>query len=319
MWRWWCATLPVRSTSRASRFPIRCRKFLPVNLARENGRRVHGFVPIEQLIIANLHHLFPGLEIVQAHVFHVTRDAEVAIKELETDDLLETIEEAVWRRRFRDVVRLQVDARMPASLVNILANNLEVKPAGIYRVEGALDLSRLRLLASLDRPELKDKPFLPRDCAGLQLGRRRPVRDDPAGGPAPASSLRFLPARDRISAQSRERPRRLGHQDDAVSRRPQLAGGGRAAGGGGKRQAGGRAGGAEGALRRRKQHRMGESVGARGRSRGLRAAGPEGALQSDAGGAARGRLDPALLPSRDGQLQPGHGAALHRHRIIHSE
>ncbi len=142
-------------------------KFLPVNLARENGRRVHGFVPIEQLIIANLHHLFPGLEIVQAHVFHVTRDAEVAIKELETDDLLETIEEAVWRRRFRDVVRLQVDARMPASLVNILANNLEVKPAGIYRVEGALDLSRLRLLASLDRPELKDKPFLPAIAPGF--------------------------------------------------------------------------------------------------------------------------------------------------------
>lgn len=99
-------------------------------------------MPIEQLIIANLHLLFPGLEIVEAHVFHVTRGAEVAIKELETDDLLETIEEAVWRRRFRDAVRLQVDASLPASLLNILANNLEVKAAGIYRVEGPLELSR---------------------------------------------------------------------------------------------------------------------------------------------------------------------------------
>src|SRR5579872_2929712 len=80
-------------------------KFLPVQLSSDTtpNLRTQGFVPIEQLIIANLHHLFPGLDIVQAHVFHVTRDAEVAIKELETDDLLETIEEAVWQRRFRDV------------------------------------------------------------------------------------------------------------------------------------------------------------------------------------------------------------------------
>ena len=49
----------------------------------------------------------------EAHPFHVTRDAEVAIQELESDDLLETIEEAVWRRRFRAVVRLQVDTRIP--------------------------------------------------------------------------------------------------------------------------------------------------------------------------------------------------------------
>jgi len=143
-------------------------KFLLVNLPTENGQilRGPGFVPIEQLVIANLHHLFPGLEIVQAHVFHVTRDAEVAIKELETDDLLETIEEAVWQRRFRDAVRLQVDISTPASMVEILANNLEVDAASIYRVDGLLDLSRLRHL-SLDRPDLKDKPFLPATPPGF--------------------------------------------------------------------------------------------------------------------------------------------------------
>src|SRR6202042_1679760 len=129
--------------------------------------RTQGFLPIEQLIIANLHHLFPGLEIVQAHVFHVTRDAEVAIKELETDDLLETIEEAVWQRRFRDAVRLQVDVTMPPSMVDILASNLEIEAAAIYRVDGPLDLSRLRYLAALDRPDLKDKPFLPATPAGF--------------------------------------------------------------------------------------------------------------------------------------------------------
>jgi len=133
-------------------------QLLPVTVS---GARSYAFVWLEQLIISNLHHLFPGLEILRAHVFHLTRDAEVAIKELETDDLLETIEEAVWRRRFRDAVRLQVDARMPASMIDFIAAKLELDSANIFRVQGPLDLSRLRRLIALDRPDLKDKPFLP--------------------------------------------------------------------------------------------------------------------------------------------------------------
>ncbi len=142
-------------------------QFLPVNLMGENSPGRFAFVSIEQLVMANLQHLFPGLEIVEAHVFHVTRDADFAIKELETDDLLESIEEAVWQRRFRDAVRLQVDVNMPDSMVDILASNLEVEAASIYRVDGPLDLSRLRYLAALDRPDLKDKPFLPATPAGF--------------------------------------------------------------------------------------------------------------------------------------------------------
>ena len=125
------------------------------------------FVWIEQLVMANLRHLFPGLEIVKAHVFHVTRDAEVAIKELETDDLLETIEEAVWQRRFRDVVRLQVDRGMPPGMVDFLAEKLEVGPESVYRVEGPVDIGRLKALLQVDRPDLKDKPFLPYTPPGM--------------------------------------------------------------------------------------------------------------------------------------------------------
>ena len=91
------------------------------------------FAWLEQLILANLHFLFPGLEIVEAHPFHVTRDAEVAIKEIETDDLLATIEDAVWQRRFRDVVRLVVNASMPETLLDILTNNLEIEPSEVDR------------------------------------------------------------------------------------------------------------------------------------------------------------------------------------------
>ena len=122
---------------------------------------VQKFVWIEQVIAANLKSLFPGLEILESHPFHVTRDAEVAIKELESDDLLESVEEAVWRRRFHNPVRLQTDVSISDSILEILIENLEVSPEDVHRVQGPLDLTRTRQLASLDRPELRDEPFEP--------------------------------------------------------------------------------------------------------------------------------------------------------------
>jgi polyphosphate kinase len=130
----------------------------PLVLVPGNGQV---YVWLEEVILANLPLLFPGLEIVEAHPFHVTRDAEVAIKELETDDLLASIEEAVWQRRFRDVVRLVVTERMPEGLLEILTSNLEIESSAVYRVSGPLNLGRLRQLTALDRPQLKDRPFLP--------------------------------------------------------------------------------------------------------------------------------------------------------------
>jgi polyphosphate kinase len=113
------------------------------------------------LIAANLQSLFPGLEIVESHPFHVTRDAEVAIKELESDDLLETVEEAVWRRRFHKPVRLQTDIGISGKVLEILVENLEVDPTDVFKVHGPIDLARLRQLPALDRPELSDAPFEP--------------------------------------------------------------------------------------------------------------------------------------------------------------
>src|SRR5271154_1579945 len=116
---------------------------------------------LEQLITENLQALFPGLEIIEAYPFRVTRDAEVEIQELESDDLLETIEEAVWQRRFRAVVRLQVSSDIPEHILETLIANLELDRRDVYPVDGPLDLGRLRQLLSLDRPDLKDAPFLP--------------------------------------------------------------------------------------------------------------------------------------------------------------
>jgi polyphosphate kinase len=119
------------------------------------------FVWLEQLITGNLQRLFPGLDIVEAHAFHLTRDAEIVIQEFESDDLLETIEEAIWQRRFRAVVRLQVNQYIPAHILDILVENLEMDPKDVYRAAGPIDLSRLRQLGGLDRPDLKDHPFAP--------------------------------------------------------------------------------------------------------------------------------------------------------------
>ena len=125
------------------------------------------YIWLEQVIIANLGMLFPEMEIVKADVFHVTRDAELAIQELETEDLLETIQEAVWRRRFRDAVRLQVEAGMPQKLIDLLTANLELDHNDVYRVDGPVDIGRVKALLSIDRPALNDKPFIPSTPKGF--------------------------------------------------------------------------------------------------------------------------------------------------------
>src|SRR4051812_16120875 len=128
------------------------------------------FIWLEQVIIANLRMLFPEMEVVEADLFHLTRDAELAIQELEADDLLESIQEAVWRRRFRDAVRLQINTGMPQQLVDLLTSNLELDHNDIYKIDGPLDLSRVRALLSIERPTLKDKPFIASVAKGFTTG-----------------------------------------------------------------------------------------------------------------------------------------------------
>lgn len=121
----------------------------------------HYFVWLEQLVAAHLNALFPGMEVLAAHPFRVTRNADVLIQELEADDLLETIEEGVRARRFGTVTRLLVDEGMPADILSILVSNLEVDRNDVYTVGGALNLEGLLGLCAIERHDLKDPPFLP--------------------------------------------------------------------------------------------------------------------------------------------------------------
>jgi polyphosphate kinase len=157
----------VRDSAGAEHFarvkvPDTLPKLIPIPAAEEEkpaGRKA--FVWLEQLIMGNLQRLFPGMDVIEAHAFHLTRDAEIVIQEFESDDLLETIEEAIWQRRFRAVVRLQVNQYIPAHILKILVENLEMDPQDVYRAAGPIDLGRIRQLGSIDRPDLKDHPFTP--------------------------------------------------------------------------------------------------------------------------------------------------------------
>lgn len=122
---------------------------------------VERFLWLDDLIKANLAELFPGMEILGAHPFHIIRDAEVEIQELEAGDLLEKTEEGIRQRRFGDVVGLQVDSHMPAPTLEILIENLQIQPSDVYQIDGRVPLSAFKHIASIDRPDLKYTPFLP--------------------------------------------------------------------------------------------------------------------------------------------------------------
>ena len=142
-------------------------QFVPVSIAPKLKSRTkivikeQSFVWLEQLITANLGMLFPGMEILQAHPFHVTRDADSAIQDLEAGDLLESVEEGVWQRRFADVVRVSINEAMPQKVLDILVENLELDRDDIYKINGPLSLVRVRSLCRLDRPDLKFSTFVP--------------------------------------------------------------------------------------------------------------------------------------------------------------
>lgn len=119
------------------------------------------FVWLEEVIEANLDLLFPGLKVLDAFPFRVTRDADYEIEEDEAADLLQAMEEVVGQRHFGFAVRLEVDDRMPSTILEMLVGNLGLASYQAHSVDGPIGLADVMQLTKLDRPELKDPPFLP--------------------------------------------------------------------------------------------------------------------------------------------------------------
>jgi polyphosphate kinase len=119
------------------------------------------FVLLDQIIEANLDLLFSGMEVVEHHLFRVTRNADLSIEEDEADDLLMAIEEELRRRRFGEAVRLEVERSMPPGTRAILLRGLGLGDDDAYEIRGMLDLTGLRDILELDRPDLKSEPWTP--------------------------------------------------------------------------------------------------------------------------------------------------------------
>ena len=141
---------------------------IPPSLPRLFAVERDKFVLLDQVIEANLDELFRGMEILETHLFRVTRDADITVEEDEADDLLLAIEEEVRRRRFGEAVRLEVERSMPDSTRQILVKGIGVRDEDCFDVAGMLDLTALWQLVDLDRPDLKAPPYAPVVPARLQ-------------------------------------------------------------------------------------------------------------------------------------------------------
>ena len=133
-----------------------------VELARREGSSdVVRFLPMEELIASFLSVLFPGLEVVEHHAFRITRNADFEVEEDRDEDLLQALERELARRRFGSPVRLEVSDDMTESMLELLLRELDVYPGDLIEVPGLLDLSSLWQIYGVDRPALKDPPFVP--------------------------------------------------------------------------------------------------------------------------------------------------------------
>ncbi|MGI9062974.1 MAG: RNA degradosome polyphosphate kinase [Pseudonocardiaceae bacterium] len=119
------------------------------------------FVPLEEIMAAHLGELFAGMEVVEHHVFRVTRNADVEVEEDRDEDLLQALEKELARRRFGPPVRLEVAGSMSEHVLELLLRELDVDPHDVVEVPGLIDLTCLWSAYGVDAPELKDEPFVP--------------------------------------------------------------------------------------------------------------------------------------------------------------
>jgi len=114
------------------------------------------FVWLDQVIAANLNLLFPGMEVIEAHPFRIIRDADIEIQELEAEDLIESMQQSIRKRKFGSVVMVSIRDSMPTNMRRLLVDNLEIKTTDLYLLTGILGLSSLmELYKNIERPDLK--------------------------------------------------------------------------------------------------------------------------------------------------------------------
>jgi polyphosphate kinase len=119
------------------------------------------FLPVEQLIAAQLHSLFVGMVVEEHTVFRVTRNVDLTLEDEEADDLLAAVEMELRRRRFGRAVRVEVQAGISEEMLELLLHELDLGPTDVTVHRAPLDLTSLWQMHALDRPDLKDRPWPP--------------------------------------------------------------------------------------------------------------------------------------------------------------
>jgi len=152
-------------------------RFVSINRSsggvRKNGtsgwevQHEHTFVWLEQVIAGNLESLFPGMEIVEAQPFHLTRAADLDIQELEASNLLESVKQTVRQRRFGTALRVTVSKSMPKHIRALLSEYLNLNSNNMFALSTPLGMSSLMALYSIDRQDLKEPAFIPQIPAAL--------------------------------------------------------------------------------------------------------------------------------------------------------
>ena len=138
----------------------------------------HMAVPLEQLVAFNLQLLFPGMEVEGHYFFRVTRDADLELRDLEADDLMEALQQGLRKRRMGgEVVRLEVANEMPDAVVDLLLEGTGVEAEDLYRIQGPLGLDDLMSLMAVPLPKLKDKPHRGRTAAALARAQKSLLED----------------------------------------------------------------------------------------------------------------------------------------------
>ena len=148
--------------------PNNVKRFVPVATTDSDT----AYLPLEELIGAHLQQLFPGLEVTAHHPFRVTRNADVEVEEDRDEDLLQALERELARRRFGPAVRLEVGTEMDDHVLDLLVRELEITDDDVVQVPGLLDLASLWQLYEVDRPDLKEEPFVPATHPRLAEGEK---------------------------------------------------------------------------------------------------------------------------------------------------
>jgi polyphosphate kinase len=155
----------VRDTEGGSQVERFARVKVPNNVQRfvtvKDQGADNAFLPVEELIAAHLDMLFPGLEVVEHHVFRVTRNTDLEVEEDRDEDLLQALERTLTRRRFGPAVRLEVTDTITDRVLDLLTEEIDVPDSDVLQVPGLLDLASLWQVYDIDRPDLKEPPFVP--------------------------------------------------------------------------------------------------------------------------------------------------------------